>query len=120
VAPGRLDECRGNGQLSVVRCDAARNQGAKSTTLHGFTLTTGVIIGRGGTVRVGSEVDRSEPFDVLSDDGKTVLRDDEPAGRRVEGLFFEAAEVARCIAAGRRETPSRSLLALLDPLRQWA
>ena len=53
---------------------------------------------------------------MTSADGGTVLRYDEPAGRHFEGLYFEAAEVARCIAAGATETPCRPLRASLETL----
>jgi hypothetical protein len=37
-------------------------------------------------------------------------------GLHFEGLFFEAAEVARCIAAGSTETTYRPLQASLDTM----
>ena len=104
------------GQLSVILTDAAGNQGTMSTTLYGFTPTNAVILGTGGTVRFGSEFNLPGPFEVISADGRTVLRYEEPAGRHFEGLFFEAAEVARCIAAGKPETPYRTLQASLETM----
>jgi len=53
---------------------------------------------------------------VRSADGATVLHYDEPVGRHFEGLYYEAAEVARCIAAGATETDSRPLQATLDTM----
>ena len=105
-----------NGQLSVILTDAAGNQGTMSTTLYGFTPTNAAIVGTGGTVRFGSEFNLPGPFEVISADGRTVLRHEEPAGRHFEGLHYEAAEVARCIAAGMPETPFRSLQASLDTM----
>jgi predicted dehydrogenase len=104
------------GQLSVILTDVAGNQGTMSTTLYGFTPTNAVILGTGGTVRFGSEFNLPGPFEVISADGRTVLRYEEPAGRHFEGLFFEAAEVARCIAAGKPETPYRPLQSSLDTM----
>jgi phosphohistidine phosphatase SixA len=37
------------------------------------------------------------------------LRHDEPAGAHFEGLHYEAAAVARAVAAGHSETPQRLL-----------
>ena len=51
---------------------------------------------------------------VSSADGSQTLRYEEPSGRHFEGL--EAAEVARCITAGKQETPYRSLDASLKTM----
>jgi len=40
-------------------------------------------------------------------DGRLVLRYEEPRGAHFEGLYYEAAEGARCIAEGKHETPCR-------------
>jgi predicted dehydrogenase len=116
VGAGQTDPSGVNGQLSVVMADASGNLGTMSTTLYGFTPTNAVIVGAGGTVRFGSEFNLPGPFEVISADGRTVLRYEEPAGRHFEGLYFEAAEVARCVAAGRLETPCRPLQASLDTM----
>lgn len=116
VGFGQDDPSGVNGQLSVILADAAGNQGTMSTTLYGFTPTNAVIVGTGGTVRFGSEFNLPGPFEVASADGRTVLRYEAPRGRHFEGLHHEAAEVARCIAAGRPETPCRPLQASLDTM----
>ena len=116
VGIGQTDPSGVNGQLSVVLSDAAGNQGTMSTTLYGFTPTNAAIVGTGGTVRFGSEFNLPGPFDVISADGGTVLRYEEPAGRHFEGLYYEAAEVARCIVAGKPETAFRPLQASLDTM----
>lgn len=111
------------GQLAVVMANAAGNQGVMGTTLYGITPTNAAIVGTAATLRFGSEFNLPGPFELRSADGTRVLRHDEPPGRHFEGLFFEAAEVARCIAAGERETPRRPLsdtletMALLDAIR---
>jgi hypothetical protein len=96
--------------------DAAGNQGTMSTTLYGFTPANAVIVGTGGTVRFGSEFNLPGPFELISADGKASLRYDEPPGRHFEGLYHEAAEVARCIAAGATGTARRPLQATLDTM----
>jgi hypothetical protein len=46
---------------------------------------------------------------VTSADGSQTLRYEEPSGRHFEGLYYQAAEVARRVRAGEIETPYRSL-----------
>ncbi len=111
------DESGVHGQLSVILADARGNQGTMSTTLYGLTPTNAAIVGIGGTVRFGSEFNLPGPFEVISADGSQRLHYDEPQGRHFEGLYYEAAEVARCIAAGRAETPKRPLEATLNMMR---
>ncbi|RJL06693.1 Gfo/Idh/MocA family protein [Paracoccus siganidrum] len=108
-----------HGQLAIVMANAAGNLGMMATTLYGLTPTNAAIVGTGGTVRFGSEFNLPGPFRVISADGATVLSYEEPAGRHFEGLFYEAAEVARCIASGATETPKRPLdetLAMMEML----
>lgn len=102
------------GQLSVIMADAKGNQGTMSTTLYGLTPTNAAIVGTGGTVRFGSEFNLPGPFELISADGSTRLQYDEPVGRHYDGLFYEAAEVARAIAAGQTETEKRPLKETLD------
>lgn len=116
----RQDDPAGvHGQLAVVMANAAGNQGTMATTLYGLTPTNAAIVGTGGTVRFGSEFNLPGPFQVISADGAAVLSYDEPRGRHFEGLFYEAAEVARCIGAGATETAKRPLdetLAMMEML----
>lgn len=49
------------------------------------------------------------PLTLTSADGRTVLTHDEPVRLHTDGLHFQAAEAARRITAGERETPLRSL-----------
>lgn len=116
IGVAQADPSGVHGQLSVILLDAAGNQGTMSSTLYGFTPTNAVIVGTGGTVRFGSEFNLPGPFEVRSADGATVLNYNEPVGRHFEGLFYEAAEVARCITAGATETASRPLQATLDTM----
>lgn len=112
----QMDESGVHGQLSLVMADRKGNQATLSTTLYGFTPTNAAIVGTKGTVRFGSEFNLPGPFQVISADGATVLDYEEPAARHFDGLFYEAAEVARCIAAGKTETDKRPLDDTLDML----
>jgi predicted dehydrogenase len=124
VGLGQMDPSGVNGQLSVVLRNEAGSLGAMSTTLYGFTPTNAAIVGTEGTVRFPTEFHLPGSFELRSFDGSTALKYDEPRGQHFDGLYFEAAEVARCIAEGRLETPCRPLdasletMATLDKIRQ--
>jgi predicted dehydrogenase len=111
------------GQLSAILTDAAGNQGTVSTTLYGFTPTDAVIVGTKGTIRFDGPFHLPGPFVVVSADGSKTLRYEEPRGQHFEGLFYEAAEVARRIVSDEVETPNRPLdaslktMATLDMIR---
>jgi predicted dehydrogenase len=116
VGLGQPDPRGVNGQLSAILMDAQGNQGTFSTTLYGFTPTEAVIVGTEGTIRFESSFQLPGPFVVSSADGSQTLRYEEPSGRHFEGLYYEAAEVARCITAGKQETPYRPLDASLKTM----
>lgn len=123
VGLGQPDPSGVNGQLAVVMADRTGNLATMATTPYGFSPTNAAIIGTGGAIRFGSEFNLPGPFELHSRDNDIVLRYDEPAGRHFEGLFYEAAEVARCISAGKTETSCRPLdaslatMATLDMIR---
>lgn len=96
-----------NGQASAIVTDPGGNQGVINTTLFSTTPTTGVIAGTAATLTIPGPYYQPGPMTLTSALGD-VLRYDEPAIGH-EGLFYEAAEVARCISAGRRESPLRTL-----------
>jgi predicted dehydrogenase len=105
-----------NGQLSAILTDADGNQGVFSTTLYGFTPTNAVLVGTEGTIQFDSPFHLPGPFVVASADGSQSLRYEEPPGRHFEGLYYEAADVARRITAGELETPHRTLDASLNTM----
>jgi predicted dehydrogenase len=113
---GQPDPSGVNGQLAVVMADAAGNIGTMATSPYGFSPTNASVIGTGGNLRFTSEFNLPGGFELRSRENDLVARYDEPAGRHFEGLYYEAAEVARCIAAGRTETPCRPLDASLDTM----
>ncbi|HEV3238274.1 MAG TPA: hypothetical protein VGZ25_14885, partial [Gemmataceae bacterium] len=124
VGLGQPDSSGVNGQLSAILIDAEGNQGTVSTTLYGFTPTNAVIVGTEGTVRFDGPFNLPGAFVVNSADGSQTLRYEEPSGRHFEGLYYEAAEVARRISGGELETPHRTLdssvetMATLDMIRR--
>lgn len=124
VGLGQPDSSGVNGQLSAILVDAEGNQGTVSTTLYGFTPTNAVILGTEGTIRFDGPFHLPGAFVVISADESETLRYEEPSGRHFEGLYYEAAEVARRITAGELETPHRTLdasvetMATLDMIRR--
>jgi predicted dehydrogenase len=111
------------GQLSAILTDASGNQGTVSTSLYGFTPTNAIIIGTEGTICFESPFHLPGGFAVVSADRSQTLRYEEPYGEHFEGLYYEAAEVARRITSGELETPYRTLdaslatMAALDMIR---
>jgi predicted dehydrogenase len=121
---GQRDSSGVYGQLSAVLIDAEGNQGTVSTTLYGFTPANAVIVGTEGSIRFEGPFHLPGVFVVSSADRSQTLRYEEPFGAHFEGLYYEAAEVARCISAGELETPHRTLdssvetMATLDMIRR--
>jgi predicted dehydrogenase len=113
-----------HGQLSAILTDADANQGTFWTTLYGFTPTNAIVVGTEGTIQFDRNFHLPGPFTASSADGSQTLRYEEASGRHFEGLYYEAAEVARCISAGKLETPYRTLdaslnmMATLDMIRR--
>jgi predicted dehydrogenase len=104
------------GQLSAILTDADGNQGTVSTTLYGFTPTNAVIVGTEGTIRFDGPFHLPGSFAVVSADGSKTLRYEGPCGGHFEGLYYEAAEVARRIVSGEEETAHRTLDASLETM----
>lgn len=116
VGLGQPDPSGVNGQLSAILTDAKGNQGTVSTTLYGATPTNAVIIGTEGSITFDGPFNLLGSFEVHSADGSRSLRYEESSGRHFEGLHYEAAEVARRIAAGDLETPCRPLDASVNTM----
>jgi len=123
VGLGQQDPSGVNGQLAVVMQNGGGNIGTMATTLYGFSPTNAAIVGTNGAVRFLSEFHLPGGFEITSRDGGSALMDgglmlryEEPRGAHFEGLYYEAAEVARCIAEGKLETPCRPLDASLETM----
>ncbi|ODT76172.1 MAG: oxidoreductase [Pelagibacterium sp. SCN 64-44] len=116
VGLGQQDPSGVNGQLAVVMADAKGNQGTMATTPYGFTPANAVITGTQASIWFDSEFHLPGGFTLRAREGDRVLRYEESRGAHFEGLYYEAAEVARCIAAGSYETPKRRWTATLDTM----
>jgi predicted dehydrogenase len=104
-----------NGQTSIMLGHAQGNQSAIHTTLFSDTPTTATIAGTKATLTLPGPF--FAPGDVVLTEagGRRRIRYTEPAiGHR--SLHYQAAEVARRIAAGERSSPRRPLQASIDTL----
>jgi predicted dehydrogenase len=123
VAVGQPHPAGVNGQAAAILHDPRGNQAVLHTTLFSNTPTTAAIAGTHATLTLPGPF--YQPGDLLlaSADGDRQLRFTEPRSAH-DALHFEAAEVARCISAGRLETPIRPLrqsittLNVMDEIRR--
>jgi predicted dehydrogenase len=123
LAAGQPHPAGVNGQAAAVLCDARGNQAVLHTTLFANTPTAATIAGTRATLTLPGPF--YQPGDLLlaSADGSRRLAFTEPRTAH-DALHFEAAEVARCIAAGRLESPLRPLadsvttLEVMDEIRR--
>jgi predicted dehydrogenase len=123
LAAGQPHPAGVNGQAAAILGDARGNQAVVHTTLFSNTPTTATIAGTHATLTLPGPF--YQPGDLLltSADGDWRLTFTE-ARTAHDALHFEAAEVARCIAAGRLETAVRPLgesittLQVMDEIRR--
>ncbi len=113
TAVGSRTETGVDGQISLALGFGDRAQAALSTTLWAKTATTAVINGTEGRIEVAGEFYRPTSFRLIRRDGSTWTY----AGETAEGMQYEAAEAARCVAAGRTESPRITWQHTLDVMR---
>ena len=122
LALGEPHESGVNAQLSAVMSFAGGRQAMMNTQLHNFTPTSATIVGTEASLTIDGPFNMPGGFSVRFPDG-TRLAYEEPAGAHFEGLHYEAAAVARAIAAGHLEVPQRPLaqairtMAVADAIR---
>ncbi len=105
-----------NAQLSAVMQFDGGAQAVVNTHLHNFTPTAATIVGTKATLTIDGPFNMPGGFDVRFPDG-TRLRHSEPVGGHFEGLHYEAAAVARAIAAGDTCVDQRTLAASIRTLK---
>jgi predicted dehydrogenase len=123
LAAGQPHPAGVNGQVAAILSDPEGNQAALHTTLFSNTPTTATIAGTEATLTLPGPF--YQPGDLLltSADGTRQLTFAEPRTAH-DALHFEGAEVARCVAAGRLESPIRPLassiitLQVMDEIRR--
>ena len=107
-AAGQPHESGVNAQLSAIMEFPGGSQAVMNTQIHNFTPTAATIVGTAATLTIDGPFNMPGGFEIRFPDG-TRLGHNEPAGAHFEGLHYEAAAVARAIAAGKKETPQRTL-----------
>ncbi len=118
VAIGSLTPTDVDGQVSIALGFADR-QASLHTTLHANTATTAVVFGTRGRVEIERPFYGPSGFTVVRDDGSGWTFD----GRVDAGMQYEAAEVARCVAAGDTQSPlmpwqaTVEVMGILDEVR---
>ena len=114
-AIGQPHESGVNAQLSAIMRFAGGAQAVVNTHLHNFTPTSATIVGSKATLTIDGPFNMPGGFEVRFPDG-TRLRHEEPAGGHFEGLHYEAAAVARAVAAGQAQVSQRTLAASIGTL----
>jgi predicted dehydrogenase len=111
------------GQTSMVLRHRGEVHSLLSTTIFNDTPCSAVLSGAEATLALPGPFWGPGPLELVElGRGRRLVRD-EPAVRH-EALYFSAAEVARCVAAGEREMPLRPLadtvtvLEVLDEVRR--
>lgn len=115
AAMGQPHESGVNAQLSAVMQFDGGAQAVVNTHIHNFTPTAAIVVGSEATLTIDGPFNMPGGFEVRFPDG-TRLRHDEPAGGHFEGLHYEAAAVARAVAAGGTEASQRTLPASIRTL----
>ena len=99
-----------DGQVSIALGFGAMAQASLHTTLWARTPTSAVVFGSAGRIEIASEFYRPTTFEVVRDDGDRWTFDGQVEG----GFQYEAAEVARCVAAGLTQSPRMSWAGTLE------
>lgn len=123
LAAGQPALSGANGQTSVLMAHSGGNQSVLHTTVLSATPTTAVVAGTAATLTLPGPFFMPGEVVVRSNDGRrTSTWTEPPVGH--DALHYQAAEVARCVADGRRESPLRPLadsvrtLEVLDAVRR--
>lgn len=122
-AVGQPHESGVNAQLSAVMQFPGGAQAVANTHLHNFTPTGATIVGTEATLVIDGPFNMPGGFEVRFPGGTTLCYQ-EPAGGHLEGLHYEAAAVARALAAGQAGVSERTLeasirtLAVADEIRR--
>jgi predicted dehydrogenase len=112
-AVGQLTDTGVDGQVSVVLTYGAQVQATLSTTLWSRTPTRAHISGTEGNLQVQGSFYAPTSFTVTRNDGAR-WSFERPSQ---QGLQYEAAEVARRVAAGETESPRMTWDGTLDVMR---
>jgi predicted dehydrogenase len=104
-----------DGQTSVIVTNETGAHGVLNTTLSARTPTSASISGTRGRLEIEGRFYRPATVRLISPDDE--MLDSYTPDRLDGGLCYEAAEAARCIAAGQSESPLMPLDETLRTLR---
>jgi predicted dehydrogenase len=113
LAMGSLTPTGVDGQVSIALGFGDRAQASLHTTLWARTATTAVVFGTRGRIELAGDFYRPTSVTVIGQDGSRESLD----GHVDNGLQYEAAEVARCVADGRVQSPGMTWQHTLDVMR---
>jgi predicted dehydrogenase len=116
LAAGQPHPAGVNGQAAAVLSDRRGNQAVLHTTLLSNTPTTATVAGTAGTLTLPGPFYQPGDIVLTSAAGDRQLTYTEPRSAH-DALFFEAAEVARCVRTGQLESPIRPLADSIGTLR---
>lgn len=114
AASGQPHPAGVNGQLSAVLTDDAGRQTLIHTSVLANTPVQAFIAGSAATLVLTGPFYQPGGFEVRFADGETLVYE-EPAVSH-QALFWQAAEVARCVSEGRPESPLRPLADTVNTL----
>ncbi|MCM3662558.1 Gfo/Idh/MocA family oxidoreductase [Georgenia satyanarayanai] len=119
VAAGALTETAVDGQETVLLQYAGKTQAVCSSTLWARTPCRATISGTDGVIEIEGPFYGATSFTVTRGDEEVTVRP-----RHEGGFQYEAAEVARCVAEGRRQSATMSwdetlaVMATMDEVRR--
>ena len=102
VAPSKPDDL--DAQVGALLAHHGGRQSVLHTTLLSNTPTTAVIAGSDATLVIDGPFYQPGGFTLEATDGSSLRYDEEPIAH--QALHFQAAEVARLIAAGETGSPA--------------
>jgi predicted dehydrogenase len=113
TAVGQMTETNVDGQVSIVLGYGTRAQATLYTTLWAATPCTAVISGTEGRIEIEGRFYSPTSYRVTRRDGMVWTSD----AHVPNGYAYEAAEVARRVAAGETESPAMTMGQTLDVMR---
>ena len=114
-AAGQSHPAGVNGQVSAVLVGAGESQAVVNTTIFSNTPTTAVVAGSLATLTIPGPFYQPGPMTLTSFEGDVLSYDEPPVAH--DALYFQAAEVARCVSAGLTESPLRPLADSIATMR---
>jgi predicted dehydrogenase len=120
TAVGQMTETNVDGHVSMIFTYGAKTQASLQSTMWAQTPTVALISGTRGRIEVDGPFYREVPFRVINENGVREV----PYGGVANGYAYEAAEVARRITAGEKQSPAMTpemtleVMASLDEVRR--